>query len=174
MHKTAWGIYPEEDEELSRSTELVSGDSKIDYKHTNNLVKLAHCGRHRFMNPVAHAMETNSKKLGTPSPILLNIKIKSRQQAWWIHSTTQNIEYKHYTRDKTPFYKSVKAQKSTSHTVVNHKYPSNPNHAAHIVYDTILVTNLPHSEKTRSIPRWLVEWNTNRHSIFKGSFLACF
>jgi hypothetical protein len=40
---------------LGRSTELVSGDSKNEIK---TLVKLAHCGRHWFMNSVVCAMET--------------------------------------------------------------------------------------------------------------------
>jgi hypothetical protein len=98
---------------LGRSTELVSGDSKNEIKQTKTLVKLAHCNRHWFMNLVVCVMETNSKNLGTMSPILWSIQIKSRQLVWWVHSTTQNIEYKHYTGDRTPLHKSFKAQKST-------------------------------------------------------------
>jgi hypothetical protein len=63
--------------------------------------------------PVVHSMETNSKKLRTPSSISWSIQIKSRQQVWWVHSTTQNIEYKLYAGDRAPFHKRVKAQKST-------------------------------------------------------------
>jgi hypothetical protein len=73
---------------------LITGQNEIE--QTNDHVKLVHCGRHRFMNPVVHAMETNSKKLGTSSSISWSIPIKSRQQVWLVHSTTQNIEYKHY------------------------------------------------------------------------------
>jgi hypothetical protein len=38
---------------------------------------------------------------------------KSRADNKFGEFTTQNIEYKHYTGDRTPFHKSVKAQKST-------------------------------------------------------------
>jgi hypothetical protein len=90
---------------------LITGQNEIE--QTNDLVELAHRGRHRFMNPVVRAMETNSKKLGTPSSISWSIQIKSRQQVLWVHSTTQNIEYKHYAGNRAPFHKRVKAQKST-------------------------------------------------------------
>jgi hypothetical protein len=54
---------------------LFTGQIKIE--QTNDIVKLAHCCGHRFMNPEVHAMETNSKKLGTPSSISWSIQIKS-------------------------------------------------------------------------------------------------
>jgi hypothetical protein len=57
---------------------LITGYNEIE--QTNILVILAHCSRHRFMSPVVREMETNSKKLGTPSPISWSIQIKSRQQ----------------------------------------------------------------------------------------------
>jgi hypothetical protein len=78
-------IYPEEGEELGRLQskpeaihKLITGQNE----QTNDLVKLVHCGRQRLMNPVVRTMETNSKKLGTPSSISWSIQIKSRQQVW--------------------------------------------------------------------------------------------
>jgi hypothetical protein len=59
---------------------LITGQNEIE--QTIDLVKLVNCGRHRFMNPVVRAMETNSKKLGTLSSISWNIQITSRQQVW--------------------------------------------------------------------------------------------
>jgi hypothetical protein len=43
---------------------LITGQNEIE--ETNDFVKLAHCSRHRFMNPVVPAMETNSKKTRNP------------------------------------------------------------------------------------------------------------
>jgi hypothetical protein len=43
---------------------LITGQNEIE--QTNDLAKLAHCGRYRFMNPVVLAMVTNSKKTRNP------------------------------------------------------------------------------------------------------------
>jgi hypothetical protein len=46
----------------------------------------------------------------TPNPEYSN----KEQTTSLMSSTTQNIAYRHYTGDRAPFHKSVKAQKSTS------------------------------------------------------------
>jgi hypothetical protein len=58
--------------QLQAIHKLIRGQNEIE--QTNYLIKLAHCGRHWFINAAMHAMETNSKKLRThtvKNPVLI-------------------------------------------------------------------------------------------------------